>query len=186
MWIDNKGTLRKFGQEKGYVGHAGGYTTDGALREVEIHLDLTKLGDETFATTNSNAVANGIIDLHTLIPAGAQIEAIDLVVASTVSSANSSALLNVGVVDQDFVSNDDVDALIDDYALVTAAAAIGTRVQFAQGTTGHGVLVGEILTKPLYLTACYAGQAFTAGSVDVRIKYNMNHQAPNNGPGSHS
>lgn len=176
MWLDNTGRLRFFGKEFGRTGKAGSYTTEGSLREVEFRIDLTTLGNETAATTDTDGVAGGIVDLHTLLPDGAQIEALELVVAATVSSANSSALLNVGVVDQDFSGNDDIDALIDDYALVTAASAIGTRVEFSQGTTGHGTLVGTVLTKPLYITACYAGQVFQGGAIDVRVKYNMNHQ----------
>jgi hypothetical protein len=174
VWIDNTGRLRQFGQENGRTGKAGSYTTDGSLREVEFRIDLTTLPNDP--TTLVDGVAQGIVDLHTLLPDGAQIEAVDLVVATTVSSANSSALLNIGVVDQDFSGNDDIDALVDDYALVTAASAIGTKVTFTQGTSGHGDLVGTILTKPLYITASYGGQVFQGGAIDVRVKFNMNHQ----------
>lgn len=176
MWLDNTGRLRFFGQENGRTGKAGSYTTDGSLREVEFRIDLTTLLNGTDAVADVDGVARGIVDLHTLLPDGAQIEAVDLVVAATVSSANSSALLNIGVVDQDFSGNDDIDALVDDYALVTAASAIGTKVTFTQGTSGHGDLVGTILTKPLYITASYGGQVFQGGAIDVRVKFNMNHQ----------
>lgn len=183
-WIDNTGMVRLFGQEQGEVGHAGSYRTDGALREIEIHIDLTTLPND--ATTLVDGIAQGIVDKRTILPLGAQIEAIEIVTAAAVSSANSSALLNIGVVDDDWAGNDDIDALVDDYALVTAAAAIGTKVTFTQGTSGHGELVGTILTKPLYITASYGGQVFQGGEIDVRIKYNMNHQPANGGPGSHS
>lgn len=185
MWIDNTGLLRQFGQEKGQVGHAGEYQTPGSLREIEVHIDLTTLPND--ATTLVDGVAQGVIDKRTILPAGAQIEAIEIVTAAAVSSANSSALLNIGVVDNDWASNDDIDALVDDYALVTAAAAIGTKVTFTQGTSGHGILVGDILTKPLYITASYGGQVFQGGAIDLRIKYNMNHVPTNiSSPGSHS
>lgn len=186
MWIDNTGLLRQFGQEKGQVGHAGEYQTPGAVREIEVHIDLTTLPNGTDAVANTDGVANGVIDKRTILPLGAQIEAIEIVTAAAVSSANSSALLNIGVVDNDWASNDDIDALVDDYALVTAAAAIGTKVTFTQGTSGHGDLVGTVLTKPLYITASYGGQVFQGGAIDLRIKYNMNHQPANLGPGSHS
>lgn len=187
MWIDNKGTLRYFGREKGHTGHAGGYTTDGALREVELHIDLTALPSGTAAVLNTDGVANGIRDRHVLLPEGAQIEAVDVVIAAGVSASTSGALFSVGTVDDDFSGNDALTSLVNAYSIMGAGTdALGEKISFvAGGPTGVGSLVGTILTKPLYITASWTGVAFTAGEVDVRIRYNMNHQPANNGPGSH-
>jgi hypothetical protein len=96
-------------------------------------------------------------------------------VAEAATSANSSAVLNIGTVDNDWVSNDDEDSLVDAAALAVYGT-IGNKVVYNQGSTAHGILVGTVLTKPLYVTASYDTQVFTAGELDVRIKYNMNHQ----------
>lgn len=174
-WIDNTGLLRQFGKEKGVVGVGGDYALLGPTHVAEFRIDLTTLVDDP-AVNITGSHASGIVDKRTILPEGAFIEEIEVYVAEAATSANSSAVLNIGTVDNDWVSNDDEDSLVD-AAAIAVYATIGNKVVYNQGSTAHGILVGTVLTKPLYVTASYDTQVFTAGELDVRIKYNMNHQA---------
>jgi hypothetical protein len=172
-WIDNTGLLRQTGQDQGVTGIGGDYNVLGPTHMVEFRIDLTTLVDDP--AVNIEGQAGGILDKRTILPTGAFIEEIEVFVAEAATSANSSAVLNIGTVDNDWVSNDDEDSLVDAAALAVYGT-IGNKVVYNQGSTAHGILVGTVLTKPLYVTASYDTQVFTAGELDVRIKYNMNHQ----------
>lgn len=168
-WLNNDGLLIKFGTELGIVGKGGAYRYDGPLHLVEFKdIDLTTLADDP--TTLVDGVAQGILSTNVMIPSGVQIEKVEVV--PTEAATGTNAVLDIGVVDSDFASNDDDDALVIALAQ-TALTPVGTVATYIQGTTGHGVLVGEQTTKALYVTASYDTAAFTDGTVTIRIYYSV-------------
>lgn len=167
QYITNDGLLHKLGQDEAGVGKGGHYRKEGPGAMIEFELDLSALNDD--ATTVVNGTAQGIVDKHTMIPQGVLIEKVELITTEAATSAGS-ARLDVGVVDKDFVGNDDDDALIA-AELYDSLATIGNIVTYTQGSTRHGDLVGTITTKPLYVTASYDTAVFGPGEVKLRIHY---------------
>jgi hypothetical protein len=169
-WLNNDGLLIEFGTQLGVPGKAGTYQMDSGIHVLEFKdIALTSLVDDP--TTLVDGVAQGILDLHNVIPTGVTIEKVETI-STVLATSGGSAVLDVGVVDKDFAGNDDDDALIAAEPVASYAAA-GNIVTFTQGSTRHGVAVGEITTKPLYVTASYDTAAFTAGVVTIRIYYSF-------------
>lgn len=159
-WTNNDGLRVKFGANEATPSIVGTYRAAGAVRGcMEINLDLTTLAD-----------AAAIINYNSKLPDGALIESIE--VLATEAATGTNAVLDVGVIDEDLTSNGDDDALLVALAQ-TAYAAVGDNNTYTQGDSGHGALVGTILTKSLYLTASYDTAAFTAGQLKIRINYSM-------------
>lgn len=165
-WLNEDGLLIKYGQSEGDAGVAGEYVTTGPTRVLEFKIgSFAALNDDP--TTLVDGVAQGILDLHTTIPEGVVIEKVELIATVAATSAGS-ARLDVGVVDNDFASNDDDDALIV-AELYDSLPAIGTTIVYTQGSTRHGDLVGTLTTKELYVTASYDTAAFATGGARLRI-----------------
>lgn len=168
--VNADGLLVKYGTTLGNAGKAGTYRYDGPLHVLEVKdLSLTTLVDDP--TTVVNGTAQGIVDLHNVIPTGALIEKVEIVTNTAATSAGS-ARLNIGVVDKDFVGNDDEDGLVD-LELYDTIGTVGNIVTYTQGSTAHGVLVGTVTTKPLYVTASYDTAVFATGNITVRIYYSF-------------
>lgn len=166
QYVNADGLLRKMGQDEAITGKGGHFRKDGPTAMIELDLGLlASLPDD--ATTVVNGTAQGIVDKHTMIPEGVLIEKVDLVFTVGATAA-ASARLDVGVVDIDFVSNDDDDALI---AAEHSDYAVGTTIEYTQGSTRHGDLVGTVTTKPLYITASYDTAVFSTGRAKVRVHY---------------
>jgi hypothetical protein len=153
QYVDNTGLLRKLGQDEATVGKGGHYRKDGPAAMIEFDL----------------GTAQGIVDKHTMIPEAVLIEKVELITTVGATSAGS-ARLDVGVVDIDFVGNDDDDALIA-AELYESMGTVGNIVTYTQGSTRHGDLVGTITTKPLYVTASYDTAVFATGRAKLRIHY---------------
>lgn len=169
VWYNSDGLRVEFGTELGTPGKGGHYRHDGPLHVLELkNITLASLVDD--ATTVVDGFAQGILDYNNVIPTGALIEKVE--VLPIVAATGTNAVLDIGVVDKDFTSNDDDDALVIALAQ-TALTPVGTIATYIQGTSGHGVLVGEVTTKPLYVTASYDTAAFTAGAVTIRIYYSF-------------
>lgn len=159
-WYNSDGILVKYGTEEATPSTAGHYVTTGPQRMAEFDVTLTGLAD-----------AAAIADDYIVLPEGALIEKIDVVV-KTAATSGGSAVLDVGIIDLDRSSNGDDDALIAALAL-TSIDAIGDVVELIQGGTSHGASVGTVLTGPVLVTASYDTAAFTAGVVSIRIFYSF-------------
>lgn len=159
-WHNGDGLLVKFGTNEATPSIVGTYRAAGAVHGVlEINLDLTTLAD-----------TNAIINDNCKLPDGALLESI--VFVATEAATGTNAVLDLGVIDEDRASNGDDDALL--VAIPTTDFdVIGDTLTYVQGTSGHGALVGTILTKSLYITAGYDTAAFTAGQLKIRINYIM-------------
>ena len=157
-WTNNDGLRVKFGTNEATPSVAGSYKRYGEIHgSLELNLDLTLLAD-------TNAVMNYQVGL----PDNAQIVSVEVLVTEAVTGTN--AVLDLGLIDSDYSSNHDDDALLVALAQ-TALADIGDRAIFYQDTSGHGVEVGTILTKKRLITAGYDTAAFTAGELKITISY---------------
>jgi hypothetical protein len=166
QYVNADGLLRKMGQTEATTGKGGHFRKDGPTAMIELDLgSLALLNDD--ATTVVNGTAQGIVDKHTMIPEGVLIEKVELIFTAAATAA-ASARLDVGVVDIDYIGNDDDDALI---AAEHSDNVVGTIITYTQGSTRHGDLVGTVTTKPLYITASYDTAVFAAGTAKVRVHY---------------
>lgn len=159
-WLNNDGLYVKFGTEEGVAGTAGEYTTRGPTRLTEVLLTGTALG-----------TAAAIQDDHTVIPAGARIEKVE-VIAQTAMTSGGSATLNVGFSRLDRSTELDYDGLLAAFPLASMNA-VGETNSLTNGSSGAGVLVGTVLANAGLLTADYDTAAFTGGTVKVRIHWSV-------------
>jgi hypothetical protein len=157
-WTNNDGLYIKFGTEEATAGTAGEFRTNGAERVVRAKLTLTGLG-----------TAAAIQDQHTVIPAGVRISEVKII-NETAATSGGSAVLNIGLQRLDRSTELDYDGLVAAAALATFNAAGETQTLTA-GSTGAGALVGTTTAYPGYITADYDTAAFTAGVLQVEIKY---------------
>ena len=157
-WTNSDGLYIRFGKEEATVGRAGEYNLLGPEHVTELSIDLTDLTDTT-----------AIMDRNTLIPAGAQIERVVLLVTEVTAGTNSN--LNVGLIRQDMTTTYDADGLLAAADAFHAAAldAADSRVEYLSGTTEAGALVGTILAYSGYLVAHYDTGAYSDGNVTIRI-----------------
>lgn len=157
-YLDSDGLLRKYGTSKGVATNAGEFRHNGALRQMEVKIDLTTLTDTA-----------AIISDVTFFPRGARIEEVE-VVTLTAATSGGSAVLNVGLIGTDRSTVIDADAFVSAMAK-TAVDAAGEKTVLRVGSTGAGSSIGTTTSAVGYITADYDTAAFTAGVVLVRIYY---------------
>lgn len=160
-WVNDDGLVVKFGTEEGDPGAGGAVRTAGGIHMVELAVTGTAVA----------STAGTLLDEHTLIPANARIEKVEVQVGTAFTSGGS-ATLNVGLVRQDQTTEIDNDGLVAALAL-TSIDADGDKVELVQGSTGHGALVGTVLTNSGLVSINYGTAAYTAGDAKVRIFYSL-------------
>lgn len=161
-WLDPDGLYRKYGTTKAVPNVAGEYKTYGELREIEIKLDLTKVT----ATDGSYIVSDQVF-----FPKNVRIEAIT--VSTDVAGTGTGAVLNLGLVKTDRATEIDYNGFLAAFPLTSMDSA-GETTTITAGGTYAGALIGTVnSTFDGYITADYDTAAFTAGSVFIRIKYNI-------------
>lgn len=137
-----------------------GVTRDGgatASEELRIKFDLTELG---------TSIASSNMDPYeAFIPAGAVIEDAILVVTEAATSGGS-ATLTIGTYEAD-ASAIDADGI--DAAIAVTAIDADNDVVRCDGAQVDGV--GGKLAANAYVKATYGTAAFTAGEVELVIKY---------------
>jgi len=157
-WLNSDGLYLEFGTAKATANTAGEYITTGALREIEVKIDLTTLG-------TSPAIQSDTV----FIPAGVRIEEVEIV-TQTAATSGGSAVLNVGLIQTDRSTAIDVDGLIAAIA-ITSHDAAGEKTVLRVGSTGAGALIGTTTANVGMLVADYDTAAYTAGVIYVRIRY---------------
>lgn len=163
-WYNSDGLYVKFGTELGDPASAGEYKTDGPLRFIEVEIPaLTAIG--AIATPT-------ILDDVTVVPAGAFIEKVEVVVDTAADSAADNATLSVGLIRTDRTTELDYDGFVTAGAQATIDA-IGDVVEYIQGGTAHGALIGTALGFNGLLVAGYGTAAYTAGAIRVRVFYRV-------------
>lgn len=167
-WMNSDGLYVKFGREEADVAKGGIYNVDGALKVAEVVIeDMTNLGTtaEIIGAEDGVSAPRGV-----QIPKGAFIEKVELAV-DTACTSGGSATLDIGL-----IQASDRSTAIDDDGLIAAGAlatmdADGDVVEYIQGSTGHGALVGTTTAANGLLCASYNTAAFTAGKVRIRVFY---------------
>lgn len=163
-WYNSDGLYIKYGTEAGEPASAGEYTTDGPLRFIEVEIP---------ALSAIAAVATPtILDDVTVVPKNAFIEKVEVAVDTAADSAADNATLNIGLVRTDRTTELDYDGLIVAGAQATIDAN-GDVVEYIQGSTAHGALIGTTLAYNGLLTAGYGTAAYTAGAIRVRVFYRI-------------
>lgn len=169
-WVNTATNLLwKFGTDQGRVRRAGEYSTllGGGQHMVEVVVDLVNLS----AKSTFGSDIDVILDDSVLIPNGALLEKVILTVLEV--SAGGSATLDFGLYDQDRTTAIDADGLIVAGTTTWHTAAIGTVVEYTQGSTEHGALLGTVLSNTGLLTAQVDGAAYTAGVIKLQVLYSI-------------
>ena len=158
-WYNDDGLYVKFGTEEATVADVGNYNVSGPENMIELKIpDLTALGTSA-----------AIQDSGLVVPKNAFIQKCEIIV-DTAATSGGSAALNVGLIRTDRSTELDYDGFVAAGAVATFAAA-GNIVEYTQGSTGHGALIGTTLAYNGYLTADYDTAAFTAGALRFRLWY---------------
>lgn len=167
-WFNNDGLMILYGTSEGTVGTVGEYMLHGTpLHYVEATITLASLPAYN-ATTDSDVQ---VLSDTVCIPNGAFLEKVEVLV--TKETTGSNANLDIGLVDQDRVTEIDFDGILaasDDW---NAGTDLGTLTTFIKGSTEVGALMGTKITNTGYLTARADTADFTAGIIKVRVFYTV-------------
>jgi hypothetical protein len=135
---------------------------------VEVTVALASL--PAFGTANKQ-----ILDPTVMIPNGAFIEQVSVVVTKETTGANAN--FNLGLVDQDRSTEIDFDGLLAAADAFNGGTDLGTVTDYVVGTTEAGALIGTKITNTGYLVGWADTADFTAGVIKCRIYYTVNASA---------
>lgn len=168
-WVNLDGLVVLFGTDQARKARAAEYSTllGGGQHMTEVIVDLVDLS----AKSTFGSDIDVILDDTVTIPNHALLEKVKLTVLEP--SAGSSATLDFGLVDQDRSTGIDQDGLIVAGTTTWHTAAIGTIVEYTQGSTEHGALLGEVLTNTGLLVAQVDGAAYTAGVIKLQVYWSV-------------
>lgn len=163
-YYDNADGLRQyFGTSQATVTRGGEFDADGR-HWTEVRIALASL--PTVASGNKQIVAENV-----LIPNGAFIEQVDVIV--TKETAGTNANFNLGLIDQDRSTEIDFDGLLAAADAFNAGTDLGTVTTFVKGTTEAGALVGTKITNTGLLVGYADTGDFTDGVITVRIFWSV-------------
>jgi hypothetical protein len=165
-WLNPDGLKLYYGTEKTELAIIGEHKFDGPRKLLEMKFDYTRILDY-FPGEVSDDAGELVVSEGAVLPAGAQIEAVEVVCYTDWDSAGDAFVLNVGTIDTDRTSNGDHDSLID--AMTQAEAITG-------GTNDSGwvgTAVGTVLSTPKLITWEVNGAEPTAGEGAIRIYYSV-------------
>lgn len=157
-WKNSDNLYLKFGPDKTTALVGGEYVTTGAIREVELTVDLTTL-------TETETPLSDVI----MLPAGVRISSVNII---TTTAAATGTAIDIGL-----IKNSDRSTEVDYNGLV---AALPTASMDAAGETndviiGHtyvGALVGTTTAYTSLISASRTtATAFTAGVIVVKVRY---------------
>jgi hypothetical protein len=168
-WLNADGLLVKFGTDLARPTRAGEYSTllGGGEHMTEVIVDLVRLS----ALSTFGSDIDVILDDTVTIPNGAMLNKVRLTVMEV--TAGASATLDFGLYDQDRTTAIDADGLIVAGTTGWHTSAIGTVVEYLQGSTEHGALLGTVLTNTGLLTAQVDGAAYTAGVIKLQVFWSV-------------
>lgn len=176
-WIDNDGQVRQYGPQKTIAANAGEFLNYGALRDIEITINLANL--------TTTAIVQ---DLNTFFPTGTQIfiEQVDvdtevgMVVASGATAFSvglgylaSGTYVTVGNATYPPITTISDTAFVNG-ALNATVTTPGQKTSLTAGSTGAGAYIGTTstaTTQANYITAKSVGGTYSAGTVKIRIFY---------------
>lgn len=156
-WTNNDGLTLKYGLDRTTGTKSGEYVTTGALREVEVKINLADL-------TETETVLSDV----TFMPAGARIAEIKVI---TTTAAATGTAIDLGLIRTDRTTELDYNGFLAAFPTASMNAA-GETFVLVQGSANVGALVGTTLANVGYITASRTdATAFTAGAIVVTIKY---------------
>lgn len=156
-WLNDDGLPVSFGLDEARLGVVAGYRTDGPDRCIEVVIDDASF----FDATNEYLISDKVC-----LPVGAIVTKVEVQPNHETFASSSSGTISIGVVDDDFASNNDIDALLA-LASVAEMNAGGTAA-------GDGVLVqGAALTKRQFLTLSVDTAVYQTGAGSVLIYYQI-------------
>lgn len=164
-WNNGDGLGINFGNAAGTATKGGGrvYPVDGGLTVIDFELTLTAL-----TSTTSTVLFDNVF-----FPAKAFVEKIEVHCTTAVTSAGSTAKLNLGIAKLDRSTEGDYDGLLDSVAQADfdVLNEVATKNVIVSG--GGGALMGTPAAYPGYISAYWETEAFTAGVVRIRIFYRL-------------
>ena len=160
--INADGLYMKYGTSEATVTRGGEYNSDGR-HWTEVDIDLSVL-----ATSGQTIVAD-----TTVIPNGAFIESVEVIVTEEPTDGSGTANLDLGLVDQDRATELDFNGFLAAADLWNAGTDLGKITTYTVGTTEVGALVGTVLTNSGLIVANATTEVFTDGVVKVRIYWHV-------------
>jgi len=157
-YLNQDGLFVKIGTTKATPNLAGEFKTYGALREIEVAIDLTAL-------TSTSVIQSDQV----FIPSGVRIEEVEIV-AETAATSGGAPTLDVGMIQTDRTTVTSNTSFIAALAM-TAIDAAGEKNVLRIGSTSVGAAVGTTTSQVNYIAARANTATFTAGRVVVRIRY---------------
>lgn len=157
-WTNNDGLHLKFGTERAVPGKGGHYKTYGALREIELRIDLTALTE--VEVVQSDSIFYGT---------GTRVQEIEV---ETHTAATLGTAIDLGLVRMDRTTELDFNGFLATFPLASMDAA-GEKSLVILGGTGAGAYLGATsIAFPGYITCSRTtATAFGAGVIYVRIRY---------------
>lgn len=158
VWVNSDGLAVKFGTEEAAIGRAASVEdTFGELQMSTVHFDYTDV-----------AATAQILDYTSPLIKGTRIASVHVLCET--AATGSGAVLNIGLIKEDFSTELDYNGLIAAVPLASIDAA-GEVYDGIVGATYTGALVGTTLTEDGWLTVDYDTAAFTAGKWVVTVRY---------------
>ena len=164
FWTNNDGLNVRFWTEKGAAVKSGHLSTMGDEKQAVFTITGTDLGS-----------SDALLDTHPLvgIPDGSHIISATIYV-TTAFTSGGSATLTIGLWNDDgdgTFSVNDADG-IDATIALSAINAIGETISCDGALVGNNAIaLAGTSDRPLYVSAYYATAAFTAGVLDLVIRY---------------
>lgn len=156
-WDNNDGLRVRFGTEQATASLAGEYVTTGAMREVEVIINLADLTE-----------TETILDDFVTLPAGVKIAEVKVV---TTTAAATGTAIDLGLIRLDRTTETDYDGLLAAFATATMNVAGETTILVNGSSTG-GAMIGTTTSNVNFISASRTtATAFTAGRIVVTIKY---------------
>lgn len=150
-----------FGLDEAKRGVVAGYRTDGDERFIEVIIEDAAL---------LNATDEYLLSEKVSLPKGAVVTRVAVGPAKETFASSGGGTISIGVVDKDFASNNDIDALL---ALASVAEMNGGGLGnsgSAKASPGDGASVlAAPLTKVQFLTLSVDTAVFQTGAGSVRI-----------------
>lgn len=166
-WTNPDGLRVYFGPSEATVTRVGEYKylTDGGNHVTEVIVALASL--PTVASGNQQILS------ETIIPNGAFIEAVDILVLKETAGANAN--FNLGLVDQDRATEIDFDGLLAAADVFNGGTDLGMVERYEKDggavTTEGGALIGTKITNSGLLVGFADTGDFTAGVLRCKIHW---------------
>lgn len=163
-WHNADGLLVLTGTDEAIINRGGEALRGDGRHVVEVTIDLTDL--PTVASGDEQIVSENV-----LIPNGAFIEQVDVLV--TKETAGTNANLDLGLVDQDRSTEIDFNGFLAAADAFNAGTDLGLLTSYTVGTTEAGALIGTKITNTGLITCSAETADWTAGVIKVRIFYSI-------------